>query len=76
MAAPFPTDRRHALIGQRLADQLGAPVQLVTVQEEGDRLLRGVAVCAGSIMSFVLEAEQQRVRTRPLFQLICRSRNH
>ena len=75
MAAPAPPDRRHALIGQRLADELGAPVQLVSVQEDGDQLLRGLAVCAGRIMSFVLEAEQQRLRTRPLFQLICRSRN-
>ncbi len=75
MAAPASPDRRHALIGQRLAHELGAPVQLVSLQEEGDQSLRGVAVCAGRIMSFVLEAEQQRLRTRPLFQLICRSRN-
>ena len=76
MAAPAPPDRRHALIGQRLADELGGPVQLVSVQDEGDQLLRGVAVCSGRIMSFVLEAEQQRLRTRPLFQLICRSRRN
>ena len=75
MAASAQPDRGHALIGQHLADELGAPVQLVSFQEDGDQLFRGVAVCAGSIMSFVLEAEQQRLRTRPLFQLICRSRN-
>jgi hypothetical protein len=74
MVAPAQPDRCHALLGQRLADQLGAPVQVVSVQEEGDQLLRGVAVCGGRIMSFVLEAEQQRLRTRPLFQLIARSR--
>jgi hypothetical protein len=33
-----------------------------------------VAVCAGRIMSFVLDAEAERLRTKPLFELMRSSR--
>ncbi|NDG73997.1 MAG: hypothetical protein EBX49_01365 [Synechococcaceae bacterium WB8_1B_136] len=60
---------------ERLQQQCGGPVQLVTVREDArNQNLKGVAVCAGRILSFVLEAEQERLRTKPLFELISRAR--
>ena len=70
MASPLNQDLR-----ERLLHQCGGPVQLVSVHRDAhNQNLKGVAVCAGRILSFVLEAEHQRLRTRPLFELIRRSR--
>lgn len=54
--------------------QLGDGAQVVSLREDGDRRLRGLAVRAGRILSFVLEAEDARLRTRPLFDLLQHSR--
>lgn len=70
MASPLNQD-----LCERLLQQCGGPVQLVSVREDAhNHNVKGVAVCAGRILSFVLEAEQQRLRTKPLFELIRRSR--
>jgi hypothetical protein len=58
----------------RLQRELGEGVQVVSVREDGAHRLRGVAVCAGRIMSFVLDAEAERLRTQPLFELMRSSR--
>jgi hypothetical protein len=53
-----------------LRRELGAGAQVVSLQEDGERRLRGLAVSAGRILSFVLDAQEQRLRTRPLFDLL------
>ncbi len=64
-----PSELREQL-DQALRSQLGAGAQVVSLQEDGDRRLRGLAVSAGRILSFVLDAQEQRLRTRPLFDLL------
>lgn len=59
---------------QQLSDQLGAQTQLISVEQGHPRQLRGLAVCAGRVLSYVMDAESERLRTRPLFQLLLRSR--
>ena len=66
-----PEIREH--LRQQLSDQLGAHAQLISL-EEGCRQLRGLAVCSGRVLSYVLDAESERLRTRPLFHLLLRSR--
>ncbi|MFM2080983.1 MAG: hypothetical protein RLZZ124_830 [Cyanobacteriota bacterium] len=66
--------RLHRQLHRELERQLGQQAELVSVSRDGDRVLRGVAVCAGRVLSFVLNAEEQRLRTRPLFELLRHSR--
>jgi hypothetical protein len=73
-AAAQPALLREQL-DQALRRQLGAGAQVVTLQEDGQRRLRGLAVSAGRILSFVLDAQDQRLRTRPLFELLQHSRH-
>ncbi|MEY4431485.1 MAG: hypothetical protein RLZZ533_1421 [Cyanobacteriota bacterium] len=61
---------RHPQLLDRLRDALGPEAQLVSVRQADAQRLRGVAVCSGRILSFVLEAEQNRLRTQPLFELL------
>jgi hypothetical protein len=68
-AAAQPALLREQL-DQALRRQLGAGAQVVSLQEDGQRRLRGLAVSAGRILSFVLDAQDQRLRTRPLFELL------
>ena len=37
-------------------------------------LVAALAVCSGRVLSYVLDAQSQRLRTRPLFDLLLRSR--
>jgi hypothetical protein len=53
-----------------LCRELGDDAELVSLHADGDHRLRGVAICAGRVLSFVLAAEDQRLRTRPLFDLL------
>ncbi|UPM50630.1 hypothetical protein MY494_02210 [Synechococcus sp. A10-1-5-1] len=57
---------------QRLSDELGGVAQLVSVERSSDKSVKGVAVCSGRILSFVLDAEQERLRTLPMFELLQR----
>ena len=58
---------------QRLSDELGGAAQLVSVERSADqKSVKGVAVCSGRILSFVLDAEQERLRTLPMFDLLQR----
>ncbi|MBM5788824.1 MAG: hypothetical protein ACKOCA_10920 [Vulcanococcus sp.] len=61
---------RHPQLLDRLRHELGPEAQLVSVRQADSQRLRGVAVCAGRILSFVLEAEQNRLRTQPLFEVL------
>jgi hypothetical protein len=57
---------------QRLSDELGGAAQLVSVERSADQSVKGVAVCSGRILSFVLDAEEERLRTLPMFDLLQR----
>ena len=57
---------------QRLSDELGGAAQLVSVERSADQSVKCVAVCSGRILSFVLDAEQERLRTLPMFDLLQR----
>jgi hypothetical protein len=69
MSAAQETARDPQLL-DRLRHALGPETQLVSVRQTDAQRLRGVAVCSGRILSFVLEAEQNRLRTQPLFELL------
>ena len=73
MAARLASPVSQAL-RETLRHQLGEGAQLVSIQQDSERRLRGLAVQRGRILSFVLDAEQQRLRTRPLFELLQHSR--
>ena len=64
-----PVELRRRLQSQ-LRRELGSQAELVSLSADGDRRLRGVAICSGRVLSFVLDAEDQRLRTRPLFELL------
>ena len=68
MAIPTSPDRQR-LTGV-LSRELGQAAAVVSLEQDDQRNLRGVAVCAGRVLSFVLEAEAQRLRTRQLFHLL------
>ena len=55
---------------ERLRRQLGEDADVVSVEQSPDRSLRGVAVCSGTILRYVLDAEQERLPTSPLFELL------
>ena len=55
---------------ERLRRQLGEDADVVSVEQSPDRGARGVAVCSGTILRYVLDAEQERLRTSPLFELL------
>ena len=59
---------------QEVLRQLGSPAQLISLEQRGAHHVGGFAVCAGRILSFVLDAESNRLRTQPLLQLLRRSR--
>ena len=65
-----PADDLRQQLQQRLQRELGEPAQLVSFRPDGDRRLRGLAICAGRVLSFVLDAEAQRLRTQPLYELL------
>jgi hypothetical protein len=69
MSAAQESTRDPQLL-DRLRDALGPDAQLVSVRRSDARAVRGVAVCSGRILSFVLEAEHNRLRTQPLFELL------
>ena len=56
-----------------LSEALGAPSSLVSMRPETRGRVRGLAVCSGRILSFVREAQGQRLRTRELFALVRRT---
>jgi hypothetical protein len=60
---------------RELLRELGSPSQLISLEQRDERHLRGLAVCSGRVLSFVLDAQSQRLRTRPLFDLLLRSRH-
>jgi hypothetical protein len=62
------------LLRRELLRELGSPSQLISLEQRGDCHLSGLAVCSGRVLSFVLDAESERLRTRPLFDLLLRSR--
>ena len=71
MAGQHAPELREQL-RQRLSDELGDTAQLVSLERSGDQSVKGVAVCSGRILSFVLDAEQERLRTLPMFELLQR----
>ena len=73
MAAWAKPEKRE-LFRQEVLRQLGSSSQVISLEQRGRHQVRGLAVCSGRILSFVLDAESNRLRTRPLFQLLERSR--
>jgi hypothetical protein len=59
---------------RQLSAQLGAQTQLISFEQGNSQQLRGLAVCSGRVLSYVLDAQSERLRTRPLFELLRRSR--
>ena len=74
MSAAQETARHPQLLDQ-LRRALGPDTQLVSVREADAQRCRGLAVCSGRILSFVLEAEHNRLRTQPLFELLQHGRS-
>jgi hypothetical protein len=74
MASSATTPELRQRLDHALRLQLGDDAAVVSLREDGEQRLRGLAVCAGRILSFVLEAEDARLRTRPLFDLLQHSR--
>lgn len=68
-----PPDPLRQRLRSSLQEALGAEVKLVSVRRDGAVGLRGLAVCSGRLLSFVLDAQQQRLRTRPLYELLQRT---
>ena len=69
----MPSPRTGALrqrLDRELLQELGEAPQLVSLTQQDDHVLRGVAICSGRVLSFVLRAEEQRLRTRSLFALL------
>jgi hypothetical protein len=73
MAVQAQPEMREVL-RRELLRELGSPSQVIILEQRGDRHMRGVVVCSGRVLSFVLDAQSQRLRTRPLFDLLLRSR--
>ncbi|MEY3769020.1 MAG: hypothetical protein RLZZ11_2090, partial [Cyanobacteriota bacterium] len=48
--------------------------QLISLEQQGEERVRGLAVCSGRILSYVLDAQSRRLSTRPLFNLLLHSR--
>lgn len=69
----MPSPRTGALrqrLDRELLQHLGEAPQLVSVTQQNERVVRGVAICSGRVLSFVLRAEEDRLRTRSLFDLL------
>ncbi|MBM5807586.1 MAG: hypothetical protein FJ056_07820 [Cyanobacteria bacterium M_surface_10_m2_179] len=64
----------HEHLRRELLRQLGSHSQLISLEQQGDRRVRGLAVCSGRILSYVLDAQSQRLSTKPLFNLLLHSR--
>jgi hypothetical protein len=73
MAAQGQPEKRE-LLRQEVLRQLGSFSQVISLEQRGQHQVRGLAVSSGRILSFVLDAQSNRLRTRPLFQLLLRSR--
>ena len=73
MAAQGQPEKRE-LLRQEVLRQLGSFSQVISLEQRGQYQVRGLAVSSGRILSFVLDAQSNRLRTRPLFQLLLRSR--
>ena len=73
MAARANPEMRE-LLRRELLRELGSPSQLISCEQPDEGHLRGLAVCTGRVLSYVLDAQSQRLRTRPLFDLLLRSR--
>jgi hypothetical protein len=73
MAARVHPEMRE-LLRRELLRELGSPSQLISCEQRGQGDVRGLAVCAGRVLSYVMDAESQRLRTRPLVDLLLRSR--
>jgi hypothetical protein len=65
---------RHELVRRELLRQLGSHTQLISLEQQGEERVRGLAVCSGRILSYVLDAQSRRLSTRPLFNLLLHSR--
>jgi len=65
---------RHELVRRELLRQMGSHTQVISLEPQGDRQLRGLAVCSGRILSYVLDAQSSRLSTKPLFNLLLHSR--
>ena len=73
MAARANPEMRE-LLRRELLRELGSSSQLISCEQPDKDHLRGLAVCSGRVLSDVLDAQSQRLRTRPLFDLLLRSR--
>jgi transposase len=72
--AAWPHHERHELVRQELLRQLGSHTQVISLEPQGEQRVRGLAVCSGRILSYVLDAQSSRLSTRPLFNLLLHSR--
>jgi len=65
-----PSAALREQLHRELRRALGEPAELVSIRADGARRVRGLAICAGRVLSFVLDAEEQRLRTQPLLELL------
>ena len=65
-----PSPELRQRLQRQLQCELGAHAELVSIRPDGDRRLRGLVICSGRVLSFMLDAEEQRLRTQPLFELL------
>ncbi|MFM7314475.1 MAG: hypothetical protein ACKO0M_15155 [Cyanobium sp.] len=72
--AAGPSPARLEQVRAQLREALGEGAELVSLRADGEQRLRGLAVSSGRLLSFVIHAQEQRLRTRPLLALLCRSR--
>jgi hypothetical protein len=56
-------------IGHYLSRQLGEGVEVVTAGRPLGRQVRGLAVCSGRVISYVLDAQARTLQIRNLFEL-------
>jgi hypothetical protein len=45
--------------------ELGSPSQLISLEQRDERHLRGLAVCSGRVLSFVLDAQPPLISNVP-----------
>ena len=50
---------------RELLRELGSPSQLISLEQRDKRHLRGLAVCSGRVLSFVLDAQPPLISNVP-----------
>jgi hypothetical protein len=59
----------RASVGRELSRQLGEHVDVITAASPLRRQVRGLAVCAGRVISYVFDGRTNSLRVRNLYEL-------